>query len=117
SNSGAFLDIVAPQNQSVVIDANYVIVVPPGRNDLRVAIFDGNCAGLWDQGNPHVSGGLPVADGSVAQYELATNSTLHTSAPVALGESENSSPSAGVTKTFSNAMDSRWEFLSDGPNN
>ncbi len=119
SHSGVFNDIIATGSNSLVQSALYRIVVPASQTSLRVAIFDANSAGLWDQ-NANIGDGVNVPpDGSVLGYDLAANGPSAppypaTLTPFALGDSETPTPRPGA-KIFTNAVDGRWEFLYDGP--
>ncbi|MCC7138438.1 MAG: hypothetical protein IT460_08450, partial [Planctomycetes bacterium] len=116
SHSGVFLDIIAAGSSSIVQDSYYRVVTEPATASLKVLVFDGNCGGLWDQNLiQHGAGSAVLPDGSVVEYDLMTDSPDFPRTVVALGESESATPRPGA-KVFSYAVDSRWEFLYDGPN-
>ncbi len=118
THSGVFCDIIAPGSNSLVQTAQYRILIPASTPSLRVAIFDGNSAGLWDQ-NARQGDGINVApDGSVVGYDLASEGPSAppfpaVPAPFQVADSETAAPRAGAV-IFSNSIDSRWEFLYDG---
>jgi hypothetical protein len=119
SHSGVFLDIIARGSSSIVQEQFYRIIVPGSDPSVRVAIFDGNCAGLWDQNRlENDAAGNPIPDGSVVEYTLLTDGPGGVPARqvVAIADSESATPRAGAV-IFSNAIDSRWQFLVDAPHN
>ena len=74
SHSGLFCDVIAAGSSSLVQPAQYRIVVSGARPTLRLAIFDGNAAGFWDQNSRNNdSAGVPIPDGSVVEYDLAAD--------------------------------------------
>ena len=119
SHSGVFCDVIAPGSNSLVQTAQYRIVVPASQTSLRLAIFDANSAGLWDQNASKGNGTVVAPDGSVIGYDLASEGPTAPEfpavpAPFQLGDSETVAPRAGAV-VFTNAVDGRWEFLYDGP--
>jgi len=117
SHSGVFHDLIAGGSSSLSQPARFSITCALDSDRLRLAIFDGNAAGLWDQ-NLLLNGpdGTPLPDGSVVRYAVTTISPDAAPELVAVGESEAlDAQSADVTKVFSNGIDGRWEFLVDAP--
>jgi|GEM_PF-2261783 len=115
THSGVFLDLIALGSSSVTSPNGYGIAVPADRPSLRVAIFDGNAGGLWDQNRiENDAGGNPIPDGSVVEYDLVTASPTAPETVVAIADSESATPRAGAT-IFTYAVDGRWQFLYDGP--
>ena len=115
SHSGVFLDLIATGSSSIVQPASFGILIPSTTPTLRVAIFDGNAGGLWDQNRlTNDPGGVVVPDGSVVEYTLSTMSPDLPETVVAVGDSENASPRPGAV-IFTYADDGRWQFLYDGP--
>ncbi len=106
SHSGVFLDQLVFGSNSLIQPGEYDIRVPAATTTLRVAIFDGNNGGLWDQNGK--TG--PIPD-SVTQFDL--RAATRTGNQVALGESEATVPTPGAV-SFANAVDSRWQFLYQG---
>jgi len=114
SHSGVFLDQIAVGSSSVTTPDTFLILASASSPTLRIAIFDGNEGGLWDQNLiENDANGLPVPDGSVAEYDLVTSSPDFPETVVALGDSETNAPRAGA-KIFHNSVDGRWEFLYEG---
>ncbi len=110
SDSGAFLAQVATGNHSITAPSHFRIRLPAAAATLRLAVFDGNNAGLWDQNL--VDG--PAVD-AVVRYELRAEPAPGSpppADPIALAESEtlSSAQTPGVL-VFRNAVDSRWELL------
>jgi len=117
SHSGVFLDLLASGSSSIVQDGYYRIVVPAGKDALRVAVFDGNGAGRWDQNRAaNDADGAPVPFDAVVEYTLLTDGPggVPMRQVVALADSETAAPRPGAT-IFSNATDARWQLLADGP--
>ncbi len=137
-DNGVFLDILATGSSSLVQPAYFQITTPADAPSVRVAIFDGNVAGLWDQGdignNPDGSPQI-LRDGgqnAVLEYDLAADGDVadatgfvpfstDPSLTFAIADSEDVSVSPGPAPTqrpgaviFRNANDARWEFLYDG---
>jgi hypothetical protein len=137
-SSGVFLDIVAPGSSSFVAPSYFQIVVAPDATSLRVAVFDANVAGLWDQGGlQSAPDGTPsllrtsAGRNAVVHYDLAADGDFaddpefvpfsDPSLTLAVGDSEDLStdpanPPAqrSGAVVFRNANDGVWEFLYDG---
>ncbi len=115
THSGVFLDLIAFGSSSVTGPNVFGIAAPAESTSLRVAIFDGNTGGLWDQNRiENDANGNPIPDGSVVEYDLVTASPTAPETIVAIGDSENATPRPGAA-IFSYAVDGRWQFLFDGP--
>jgi hypothetical protein len=115
THSGVFLDQIAVGSSSVTGPNVFGIAAPPDSTSLRVAIFDGNVGGLWDQNKiQNDANGNPVPDGSVVEYDLVTASPLFPETVVAIADSETMAPRPGAL-IFPYAVDGRWQFLFDGP--
>lgn len=119
THSGVFCDVIATGSSSLVQPAQYRITVPASQPTLRIAIFDGNAAGLWDQNAREGDGTNVAPDGSVVGYDLApegpnTPQYPDLPTPFRIADSQTATPRAGAT-IFSNAVDGRWEFLYEGP--
>ena len=78
SHSGVFHDLIADGNSSLSQPAQFGVTCSLNTDRLRLAIFDGNAAGLWDQ-NLLSNGpdGAPLPDGSVVRYVVATDAPDH----------------------------------------
>ena len=97
SHSGVFLDVIAVGSNSVTQPNAFGIVIPAATPTLRVAIFDGNCAGLWDQNRiEYDGGGNIVPDGSVVEYTLTTAAPGMPVTEIATGDSQNAAPRPGL---------------------
>lgn len=141
NDNGVFLDAVSTGSSSLVQPAYYEVSIPAGASSLRFAVFDGNVAGLWDQGakecNPDGSPQVLRANQSsntganaVIEYDLAASGDVADAAgfvpfttdptlTFAIGDSEDVNDLAPPTQRpgavlFRNANDARWEFLYDG---